>query len=288
MGSPSPSSTTPLSRVTQTQVHAGTSNQTISVSTNTTSTKVITNTSTPNTSLLSSSDPNDAGTISSPAWMIHITDTPYTSIGSPTSIMPPSPTSSNSPPNHVPQIIGGTLGPFLLIILLTAPVIFYCRRRLRPLSSQSLDIEELQADETTRLTEGMDQLMTRPVSHTSVLTSAYSPVSQQTFYFSYTDGFLRSPGSAPRHERDPSVVLSSASRLTAHQFLLHERAGSLRDEADALRQSISSTPPNNRIIEELQTTIRRLEEQVRRLEAEHESDWALYQLDEPPPVYIEA
>ncbi len=214
-------------------------------------------------------------------WAISIADLPTL-----TSLTPP--TSSNSPPNHVPQIIGGTLGPFLFIILLTAPVIFYCRRRLRPPSSQSPDIEEQKDNETTHLTESMDQSPTRPESHASVRTSAYSPLSQQTFYLSHMDGFLQRPDSDPhRHERDPSVASSNASHLTSRQFLLHERADSLRDEADWLRRTISSSPPNDRIVEELQTTIRRLEEQVRRLEAEHESDWALCQSDEPPPAYME-
>ncbi len=217
-----------------------------------------------------------------------VTDTPRTSTALPTPTTPISPTSSNSPRNHVPQIIGGTLGSFLFIILLIAFFIFFRRRRLRPSSSQSPDIEKRKESETPSRPDSMIQPLTRPESHASTLTSAFSPLSQRSFYLSYTDGFLRRLDSDPhRHERDPSMASSNASHLTSRQFLLHERAGSLRDEADWLRQTISSTPSNDHIVGELQMTIWRLEEQVRRLEAEHESDWALYQSDEPPPVYME-
>ncbi|KAK0440771.1 hypothetical protein EV421DRAFT_762791 [Armillaria borealis] len=286
-------STTPLSA--QEPVDTGTSNQIISVSTNTPSTThVIASTSAANTSLLSSSDLNigttsilESTSVSTTLSVKPVTDTPHTSTELPSPTTPTSPTSSNSPRNHVPQIIGGTLGSFLFIILLTALFIFFRRRRLRP-SSQSPDIEKRKESETPSRPESMHQLLKRPESHVSILTSAYSPLSQRTFYLSYTDGFLRRLDSDPhRRERDPSMASSGVFHLTSRQFLLHERAGSLRDEADWLRQTISSTPSNDHIVGELQTTIWRLEEQVRRLEAEHESDWALYQSDEPPPVYME-
>ncbi|PBK61886.1 hypothetical protein ARMSODRAFT_1089385 [Armillaria solidipes] len=289
-------STTPLSA--QEPVDTGTSNQIISVGTNTPSTThVIASTSAANTPLLSSSDPIvgitsilESTSVSTTLSVKPVTDTPHTSTELPSPTTPTSPTSSNSPRNHVPQIIGGTLGSFLFIILLTALFIFFRRRRLRPssTSSQSPDIEKRKESETPSRPESMHQLLKRPESHVSILTSAYSPLSQRSFYLSYTDGFLRRLDSDPhRHERDPSMASSGVFHLTSRQFLLHERAGSLRDEADWLRQTISSTPSNDHIVGELQTTIWRLEEQVRRLEAEHESDWALYQSDEPPPVYME-
>ncbi|KAK0245227.1 hypothetical protein EDD85DRAFT_783180 [Armillaria nabsnona] len=265
-GSSSSLSTTPLSPVAQTPVDAGTSKQTISFH-----------------SILESTS------VAATLRVIELftdtsTDLPtFAVLTSPTSLI-----SSNPPRNHVPQIIGGTLGSFLFIILLIAFFIFFRRRHLRPSSSQSSDIEKRKESETPSRPDSMDQPLTRPESHASILTSAYSPLSQHTFYLSHMDGFLQRPDSDPhRHERDPSVASSNASHLTSRQFLLHERVGSLRDEADWLRQTISSSPANNRIIEELQTTIRRLEEQVQRLEAEHESDWALYQSDEPPPAYME-
>ncbi|KAK0232698.1 hypothetical protein IW262DRAFT_1326221 [Armillaria fumosa] len=217
-----------------------------------------------------------------------VTDTPHTNTDISTSTTLTSPTSSVSSHNHVPQIIGGTLGSFLSIILLTALFTFYRRRRLRRPSPQSRDNEKRKECQTPSRPESMAQPLTRPESHASMLTSAFSPVSQQTFYLSYMDGFLRRLDSDPhRHERDPSMASSGISHLSSRQFLLQERAGSLRDEVDWLRQTISSTPPNDRIVGELHMTVWRLEEQVRRLEAEHESDWALHQSDEPPSVYME-
>ncbi|SJL03158.1 uncharacterized protein ARMOST_06504 [Armillaria ostoyae] len=287
-------STTPLSA--QEPVDTGTSNQIISVSTNTPST---THVIARDNQVLHVVDCFDSivnklhsilesTSVSTTLSVKPVTDTPHTSTELPSPSTPTSPTSSNSPRNHVPQIIGGTLGSFLFIILLTALFIFFRRRRLRPSSSQSPDIEKRKESETPSRPESMHQLLKRPESHVSILTSVYSPLSQRSFYLSYTDGFLRRLDSDPhRHERDPSMASSGVSHLTSRQFLLHERAGSLRDEADWLRQTISSTPSNDHIVGELQTTIWRLEEQVRRLEAEHESDWALYQSDEPPPVYME-
>ncbi|KAK0197935.1 hypothetical protein F5146DRAFT_1157241 [Armillaria mellea] len=312
----SSSLSTPLATVAQGPVNAGTSNQITSASTSVSSTKVSTSTSTTNIPLFISSDPN-LGTIryyiivdcsDSIVNQLHstlestsvsttlsgrlVTGTTHTStyLSTPTTpTTPTSPISSVSSRSHVPQIIGGTLGSFLSIILLTVLFIFYRWRRLRRPSSQSLDIEKRKESET-RSPESMDQPLTKPESHASMLTSAYSPrISQRTFYLSYTDGFLRRLDSDPhRHERDFSIASSGISpHLTSRQFLLHERAGSLRDEADWLRQTVSSTPPNDRIVGELQATIWRLEEHVQRLEAEHESDWALHQSDEPPPVYME-
>ncbi|KAK0245225.1 hypothetical protein EDD85DRAFT_964007 [Armillaria nabsnona] len=307
--SSSPLTTTPLSSVAQEPVDTGTSNQITSVPTNTPSTThVIAREYTPPFLLRSQRKDNqvlhvvdcfdsivnkfhsilESTSVSSTLSVKPVTDTPRTSTDLPTPTTPTSRTSSNSPRNHVPQIIGGTLGSFLSIILLIAFFIFFRRRRLRPSSSQSPDIEERKESETPSRPDSMDQPLTRPESHASTLTSAFSPLSQRSFYLSYTDGFLRRLDSDPHcHERDPSVASSNASHLTSRQFLLHERAGSLRNEADWLRQTISSTPSNDHIVGELQTTIWRLEEQVRRLEAEHESDWALYQSDEPPPVYME-
>ncbi|KAK0475122.1 hypothetical protein IW261DRAFT_1647085 [Armillaria novae-zelandiae] len=287
---------TPSSTVTQESVNANTSDQITSGSINTPSTtKVIPSTSATNIPPIISSDP-DLGTTSIPESTSVsttlsgklVTDTPSTSTNISTPTAPTSPTSSVSSRNHIPQIVGGTLGSFLFIILLVAFFIFYRRRCLRRPSFHFRDIEKRKEPETPSRPDSMDQPLTRPESYPSVLTSPVSPISQRTLYLSYMDGFLRRLDSDPhRHERDLSIASSGISHLTSRQFLLHERAGSLRDEADWLKQTISSTPPDDRIVEELQMSIRRLEEQVQRLEAEQESDWALHQSDEPPPVYME-
>lgn len=282
--------------VAQDPFNTSTSNKITPVSTNAPSTtQVIASTSAASIPLLISSDPSlvttsipESTSVSTTLSGKLVTDTPPTSTGLSTPTTPTSPTSSRPSHNHVPQIIGGTLGSFLSIILLITLFIFYRRRRLRQPSSQSRDTEKWKESETPSRPESMAQPLTRPESHTSILTSAFSPISQRTFYLSYTDGFLRRLDSDPhRHERDLSMASSGISHLTSRQFLLHERAGSLCDEVDWLKQTISSTPPNDHIVEELHMTIGRLEEQVRRLEAEHESDWALHQSDEPPLVYME-
>ncbi|KAK0446514.1 uncharacterized protein EV420DRAFT_891656 [Desarmillaria tabescens] len=291
-------STAPLSTLVPMPVK--TTNQNVSVITNTptSTTQVIASTSRTNTSSISSSGHNVGATsiLESTsvlsAFSKLVTDTPNqtnTDLPRPTTSIPSA--SSQSSRSHIPQIIGGTLGSFLSIILLIGLFIFYRRRWRRSWqlpSSRSPDTEKQKEFEAPSRSESMVQPLTRRESYTSTSTSPFSPLSQHTFYLSYTDGFLRRLDSDPhRHDRDASVA-SSSSHLTARQFLLHERASSLRDEADWLRQTISFVTSSDHIVGELQATIWRLEEHVRRLEAEHESDWALYQSDEPPPVYMEA
>ncbi|KAK0232697.1 hypothetical protein IW262DRAFT_16536 [Armillaria fumosa] len=103
----------------------------------------------------------------------------------------------------------------------------------------------------------------------------------ESYFFMFVDGVMEPLDS--RSDRYHSLVLSSeCSFLMPDQIVLQERADALREDIVWLRRKVSSLPSDKRENEELLSTIRMREEDLKRLDREIEGEEKQRQSDDFP------